>query len=38
MDLDSLIERKRERFEQLEREIADPRLFVNRKRAGEIHA
>jgi peptide chain release factor 1 len=36
MDLNSLIERKRERFEQLEREIADPRLFDNRKRAGEI--
>jgi peptide chain release factor 1 len=36
MDLDSLIESKRERFEQLEREIADPRLFDNRKRAGEI--
>ena len=36
MDLDSFIERKRERFEQLEREIADPRLFDNRKRAGEI--
>jgi peptide chain release factor 1 len=36
MDLDSLIERKRERFEQLEREIADPRLFDNRKRASEI--
>ncbi len=36
MDLDSLIERKRERFEQLDREIADPRLFNNRKRAGEI--
>ncbi len=36
MDLDSLIERKRERFEQLDREIADPRLFDNRKRAGEI--
>jgi peptide chain release factor 1 len=35
MDLDSLIERKRERFEQLEREIADPRLFDSRKRAGE---
>src|SRR4029453_9558170 len=35
MDLDSLIERKRERFEQLEREIADPRLFDNPKRAGE---
>jgi peptide chain release factor 1 len=36
MDLDSLIKRKRERFEQLEREIADPRLFENRKRASEI--
>src|SRR5438094_1250468 len=36
MDLNLLIERKRERFEQLEREIADPRLFDNRKRAGEI--
>jgi len=36
MDFDSLIERKRERFEQLEREIADPRLFDNRKRASEI--
>src|SRR2546427_1332256 len=36
MDLDLLIERKRERFEQLEREIADPKLFDNRKRAGEI--
>jgi peptide chain release factor 1 len=36
MDLNSLIERKRERFDQLEREIADPRLFENRKRAGEI--
>jgi peptide chain release factor 1 len=36
MDLNLLIERKRERFEQLEREMADPRLFENRKRAGEI--
>src|ERR1700675_1490385 len=36
MDCDPLIQRKRERFEQLEREIADPRLFDNRKRAGEI--
>ena len=36
MDLNSLIERRRERFEQLEREIADPRLFENRKRASEI--
>jgi peptide chain release factor 1 len=36
MDLNLLIERKRERFEQLEREMGDPRLFENRKRAGEI--
>ena len=36
MDFDPLIQRKRERFEQLEREIADPRLFDNRKRAGAI--
>jgi peptide chain release factor 1 len=36
MDLNLLIERKRERFEQLEREMADPRFFENRKRAGEI--
>ena len=36
MDFDLLIQRKRERFEQLEREIADPKLFDNRKRAGEI--
>src|SRR5207302_1209191 len=36
MDFDPLIQRKRERFEQLEREIADPRLFDNRKRAGEL--
>src|SRR5438270_12075783 len=36
MDFNLLIERKRERFEQLEREIAHPRLFDNRKRAGEI--
>lgn len=35
MDLNSLILLKRERFEQLEREIADPRLFDNRKRAEE---
>jgi len=27
MDFNSLIQRKRERFEQLEREIADPRCF-----------
>ena len=36
MDFDHLIQRKRERLEQLEREIADPGLFDNRKRAGEI--
>src|SRR3981081_4167048 len=36
MDFNSLIERKRERFEQLEREIADPALFENRKRASEL--
>jgi peptide chain release factor 1 len=36
MDLNSHIQLKRERFEELEREIADPRLFDNRKRAEEI--
>src|SRR5256886_1901641 len=36
MDLNSLIQRKGERLEQLEREIADPRLFDNRKRAEDI--
>ena len=36
MDFDSLIQRKRDRFQELEREIADPALFSNRKRAGEI--
>jgi len=36
MDFNSLIERKRERFEQHEREIADPALFENRKGASEI--
>src|SRR5881398_2299801 len=36
MDLNSLIQLKRERFEQLEGEISDPRLFDNRKRAEEI--
>src|ERR1700676_1862025 len=36
MDFNSLVERKRERFEQLEREIAAPALFENRKRASEI--
>src|SRR5256886_3647587 len=35
MDFDSLIERKRDRFQQLARAIADPRLFDNRKRASE---
>ena len=36
MDLNSFIERKRQRFAELEREVADPRLFDNRKRAEEI--
>jgi peptide chain release factor 1 len=36
MDFTLLIERKRERFEQLEREISDPKLFDNRKRAGDL--
>ncbi|MDQ6913861.1 MAG: peptide chain release factor 1 [Verrucomicrobiota bacterium] len=36
MDFQSLIERKRGRFAELEREIADPTLFENRKRASEI--
>jgi peptide chain release factor 1 len=36
MDFDLLIQRNRERFEELEREVADPKLFDNRKRAGEI--
>jgi peptide chain release factor 1 len=36
MDFASLIQRKRERFEQLEGEIADPALFSNRKRASEV--
>jgi peptide chain release factor 1 len=35
MDFNSLIDRKRERFAELEREIADPDLFANRKRAGD---
>jgi peptide chain release factor 1 len=35
MDFQSLIARKRERFQQLESDIADPRLFDNRKRASE---
>ena len=36
MDFNSLIKLKRERFEQLEHEIADPALFSNRQRASEI--
>ena len=36
MDFNTLDERKRARFEELEREIADPALFENRKRASEI--
>src|SRR3954452_22058825 len=36
MDLNSLIQRKRKRLEQLEHEIADPLLFDNRKRAEDI--
>ena len=36
MDFTSLIDRKRERFAELEREIADPALFSNRKRAQEL--
>ena len=36
MDFEPLIQRKRERFDQLEREIADPNLFNNRKRAQEM--
>jgi peptide chain release factor 1 len=36
MDFNLLIERKRERFEQLGRDIADPCLFENRKRASEV--
>src|SRR5947207_5626217 len=36
MNFNSLVDRKRERFAELEREIADPALFENRKRASEI--
>ena len=36
MDLNSLIQLKRKRFEQLERDIANPALFSNRKRASEM--
>ncbi|HEY2124912.1 MAG TPA: peptide chain release factor 1 [Chthoniobacterales bacterium] len=35
MDFNHLIDRKRQRFAELEREIADPDLFANRKRAGD---
>jgi peptide chain release factor 1 len=35
MDFNPLIERKRERFEELEREIGNPALFEDRKRASE---
>src|SRR5437588_2980844 len=36
MDFEPLIQRKRERFAELEGEIADSKLFDNRKRAQEI--
>jgi peptide chain release factor 1 len=36
MDFTALIQRKRERFAELEQEIADPDLFSNRKRAQEL--
>jgi peptide chain release factor 1 len=36
MDFNSLIQLKRERFNQLESDIADPTLFSNRQRASEI--
>src|SRR5256885_10482514 len=36
MDFEHLIQRKRERFAELEGEIADSKLFDNRKRAQEI--
>ena len=36
MDFNFLIDRKRERFAELEREVADASLFSNRKRASEI--
>jgi peptide chain release factor 1 len=36
MDFNSLVKLKRDRFEQLECEIADPALFSNRQRASEI--
>ena len=36
MELNSLIQLKRKRFEQLEHDIADPGLFSNRRRASEM--
>ena len=36
MDLNSLIQLKRKRFEQLEHDIAGPALFSNRRRASEM--
>jgi peptide chain release factor 1 len=36
MELNSLIQLKRKRFEQLEHDIADPALFSNRRRAREM--
>ena len=36
MDLNSLIQLKRNRFEQLETDVGDPALFANRQRASEI--
>src|ERR1700745_1841999 len=36
MDFNSVIQLKRERFDQLERDIADPALFSNRPRAKAI--
>ena len=36
MDFNSLIQLKRERFDQLERDIGDPALFSNRQRAEAI--
>src|SRR5262249_21609189 len=36
MDFNSVIQLKRERFDQLERDIADPALFSNRQRASAI--
>src|SRR5256885_13533225 len=36
MDLNSLIQLKRKRFEHLKRDMAEPALFSNRQRASEI--